>query len=1046
MPTFNENRRTARAAQPRSNAPRRAAARPLFASSATALAVALLAAAPQMASAANECGAEAPGQDTLTCAAVGYPLGITYAASNGLTLTLDEAAMVVRGTGVLLQTLIGPIAPELTVNVTNVNSITSSGTAVSVVNQAVGGFAAINIDDGTIISTGAATNAVNANGGASGANAQVTLNGGQIVNISGGGGIGAQTAGTNGTGNATIVINAGSVQASSSGAIASISGPNHTGTARIAMNGGSIFSAGSSALAATTTGKGLAQVQMTGGTVATTGANGDGIFASSKAGTYAVDVSGGTVGGGAGFGAAIHTSAAAGGTVNIGAGAVINAGASGVALRDGDANRDGIDEINGNATITTAGTLNGAVLLGGGTDTLNIAGGAINGSISGDGADTLNFNLGAGSFVHGAAFAIGGMNAVVMNSGTVQLDSTLAGNTLTVNGGTLVLGGANSYTGGTFLNGGVLSVSSDANLGDAAGALDFDGGTLRNSADFATARTVVLGAGGGTFQADANLAVSSGITGAGSLTKTGGGTLTLSGTNIYGGSTNVAQGTLRAGAANTFSATSAHNVAAGATLDLAGFNQAVASLANSGTVSLVGATAGTTLTVNGNYVGNNGVLKIGTALNAAGPSDRLVIDGGAATGKSSVQVTNLGGLGALTSGNGIEVITAQNGATTTAQTTKDAFALAGGHVDAGAYEYRLYAADAAGAGENWFLRSTTNAVTPPTTPGAPTVPVITYRAEASLYAALPSQLRQGNLAMLGDVRKRVGDDDVKGSASTPTGSDRRAWARVLSTDIDIQQGGTVSPTSKGRLTGFQAGTDLLATSNVRAGLYVGQLDGDATVNGFASGVSNLRTGRNDLRSQYVGVYGTFTADSGLYADVVVQSGRHRYTVEPMFGGGVGGKGNSLLGSIEVGQAFALGASGWSIEPQLQLIHQHMDLSDAAILGAVVQPDADSGWIARAGVRVKGQIDTAMGALQPYGRFNVYKTSSGTDVARFLNGATRTDIAAPTGGTSTELAGGFTLALGQTTSLYGEIGKLWSSGGDAKVKSSINGSLGVRVKW
>jgi fibronectin-binding autotransporter adhesin len=325
--------------------------------------------------------------------------------------------------------------------------------------------------------------------------------------------------------------------------------------------------------------------------------------------------------------------------------------------------------------------------------------------------------------------------------------------------------------------------------------------------------------------------------------------------------------------------------------------------------------------------------------------------------------------------------------------------------------------------------------------------VVTYRPEASLYAALPSQLRQGNLAMLGDLRKRVGDDDVKGTATTPTGSDRRAWARVLSTDIDIQQGGTVSPTSKGRLTGFQAGTDLLATPDWRAGLYVGQLDGDARVNGFASGIQNLGVGRNDLRSQYVGVYGTYTGDSGFYADAVVQSGRHRYTVEPSsLGAGVGGKGNSLLGSIEVGQAFALGGSGWSIEPQLQLIHQHMDLNNSAIAGAIVQPQADSGWIARAGVRVKGEIDTGMGTLQPYGRFNVYKTSSGTDIARFVNGATTTDIAAPTGGTSTELAGGFTLALSQSTSLYGEVGKLWSSGGDAKVKSSINGSLGVRVKW
>jgi hypothetical protein len=51
-----------------------------------------------------------------------------------------------------------------------------------------------------------------------------------------------------------------------------------------------------------------------------------------------------------------------------------------------------------------------------------------------------------------------------------------------------------------------------------------------------------------------------------------------------------------------------------------------------------------------------------------------------------------------------------------------------------------------------------------------------------------------------------------------------------------------------------------------------------------------------------------------------------------------------------------------------------------------------------------------------------------------------------GGTSTELAGGFTLALNQTTSLYGEVGKLWSSGGNTKVRSGINASLGLRVKW
>ena len=656
---------------------------------------------------------------------------------------------------------------------------------------------------------------------------------------------------------------------------------------------------------------------------------------------------------------------------------------------------------------------------------------------------------GAGDVILGAkALTTGALNADTLVSGVI---SGAGGSLVKVGTGALTLSGANTYTGGTALRQGRLNVAHSQALGTGALTMD-DDTTLGFGADGLTIANAIQLTGKNDPVIDTgafNGTLSGGISGGGFVTKEGTGTLTLLGANTYSGSTNVAQGTLRAGAADTLSASSAHSVATGATLDLAGFSQTVASLANGGTVSLMGAAPGTTLTVNGNYVGNNGVLKLGTALNATGPSDRLVINGGAASGKTSVQFANLGGLGALTGGNGIEVITAQNGGTTTAQTTKDAFSLAGGQVNAGAYEYRLYAADASGAGENWYLRSSIPGPTPPTIPGAPdapAVPVITYRAEASLYAALPNQLRQGNLAMLGDLRKRVGDDDVKGTATTPTGSDRRAWARVLSTDLDIQQGGTVSPSSKGRLTGFQAGTDLLATPNWRAGLYVGQLDGDATVNGFASGVNNLRTGRTDLRSQYVGVYGTYTGESGFYADAVVQSGRHRYTVQTNIGTAAEGKGNSLLGSIEVGQSFALGASGWSVEPQLQLIHQRLDLGNSTILGAVVQPDADSGWIARAGVRVKGQVDTGMGALQPYGRLNVYRTSSGTDVARFLNGTTRSGIEAPTGGTSTELAGGFTLAVGQTTSLYGELGKLWSSGGDAKVKSSINGSVGVRVRW
>jgi fibronectin-binding autotransporter adhesin len=98
------------------------------------------------------------------------------------------------------------------------------------------------------------------------------------------------------------------------------------------------------------------------------------------------------------------------------------------------------------------------------------------------------------------------------------------------------------------------------------------------------------------------------------------------------------------------------------------------------------------------------------------------------------------------------------------------------------------------------------------------------------------------------------------------------------------------------------------------------------------------------------------------------------------------------------------------------------------------------------MRLKGAVETGVGLLQLYGRINVYRTAGGTDAARFMNGAFATGIAAPIGRTSTELAGGFTLGMGKSSSLYGEIGRVWATGGDAKVEASVNGSVGIRVKW
>ncbi|WP_186426020.1 autotransporter outer membrane beta-barrel domain-containing protein [Cupriavidus metallidurans] len=724
----------------------------------------------------------------------------------------------------------------------------------------------------------------------------------------------------------------------------------------------------------------------------------------------------------------------------------------------------------GTLTLTGVNTYTGATQVAGGTLALSGAGSIANSSgvqvdaagildISGITAAQASFRSlsGAGQIKLGTrTLATGGDNS----SGTLSGAISGTGGLLKTGSGTLTLGGDNSFSGGTALKQGRIDLGSNGALGTGTLSMD-DGTTLGIATDGLRIANAIRLTGSNDPVIDTgafNATLAGAISGSGFLTKNGSGALTLAGANDYTGATNVAAGTLRAGAANTFSAASVHTVASGATLDLAGFSQSVAGLNNGGVVSLMGTTPGATLTVTGPYTGNNGTLRMGTALgDSSGVSDRLILSGPAAvaSGQTTLQISNLNGLGALTAGNGIEVISAVNGASTTAQTSKSAFVLAGGHVDAGAYQYRLYAADAKGSGENWYLRSNgeTTETTPTTEPADP--PVTTYRAEAALYAALPSQLRQSNLAMIGNLHQRVGDDDPRSATSgtlsgtpsgTPAGRDRRAWARVLTTDVDVSQVGTVAPKSKGRLTGFQAGTDLLATQDWRAGLYVGQLDGNVSVNGFIGGIDNAGAGRNDLHNQYLGFYGTYAGNSGIYADAVLQLGRHRYTVTPASSSGVETKGDSLLASLELGRAFPLGGSAWSIEPQLQVIHQRIHLDNAQIPGAMVQTDVNSSWLARVGARVKGEMEAGSAALRPYGRVNLYMASNGSDVGRFTNPAATTDIVAATGGTSIEVAAGLTAALNRRFSLYGEVGRIWAAGGNAKVRNSILGSAGLQVKW
>jgi fibronectin-binding autotransporter adhesin len=149
--------------------------------------------------------------------------------------------------------------------------------------------------------------------------------------------------------------------------------------------------------------------------------------------------------------------------------------------------------------------------------------------------------------------------------------------------GTLVLTGNNTYTGDTVINGGVLSVAADANLGNAANGVTLQGGALRvtGNAYSSTGRALSLTTGGALDIADASntFAWDGAIAGAGVLEKLGAGTLALNHANAYTGGTKVTAGTLRLGDSGAIGSGTL-SLASGSTLDLAANGLALTNATN----------------------------------------------------------------------------------------------------------------------------------------------------------------------------------------------------------------------------------------------------------------------------------------------------------------------------------------------------------------------------------------------------------------------------------------------------------------------------------
>jgi len=194
------------------------------------------------------------------------------------------------------------------------------------------------------------------------------------------------------------------------------------------------------------------------------------------------------------------------------------------------------------------------------------------------------------------ANAITASNALIFNgeetitvngTDTGTLSGVLSGSgSLTKSGtGTLVLGGSNTYGGGTTLSSGILSLQNNIGLGTNSLTME-DGTTLALLGGIASANPVVL-MGAETITINSGTGTLSGvISGAGSLTLPGNGTLVLSGINTYAGITGIQAGTLALTGLGSIAQASAVNVLGVLDISNTTAGTSINTLSGSGSVTL----------------------------------------------------------------------------------------------------------------------------------------------------------------------------------------------------------------------------------------------------------------------------------------------------------------------------------------------------------------------------------------------------------------------------------------------------------------------------
>ncbi|WP_346838703.1 autotransporter outer membrane beta-barrel domain-containing protein [Microbulbifer sp. SAOS-129_SWC] len=469
-------------------------------------------------------------------------------------------------------------------------------------------------------------------------------------------------------------------------------------------------------------------------------------------------------------------------------------------------------------------------------------------------------------------------------------------------------------------------------------------------------------------------------------------------------------------------------------------------LDNNGTIDLRGGTANQ-LTVGGDYRGSGRIYLDVTIGGDDASGDRLVIDGGHASGGTELAFATYGNSGQATD-QGILVVETRNGGSSAA----DAFYMAA-PIASGPYEYYLFRGTPGEDDDNWYLRSTLlpGSAAPATASPAmqtgsgtsqplalaptATTPVPLYRPEIPLYAQIKGLAQQLSLQQISSYQQRRGEQ-LSGGPGNHGG-----WLRLDYRPVQMDWGGDMPTRFDGYMSGLQLNGNLWAGPTCHGseewGLFAGSSTARGNVTGLARGNADYRAGTNRIDSYYFGAYFTDYRNSGGYFDLLFKAGY--LNAESRSSRDI----NTSVHGPQLSLSLEKGFAPWSsatigVEPQLQVIANYTNLTAYEDGYARVEPDMTPELTFRAGLRAYNR----RGDNRYYLFGNLWHTLHGHDELLFDTRLFLEDQRRATWG---ELGAGVDLLQFRTGSLYFNLSYQQSLDYHRDWRGA-SGNLGFDLNW